>query len=523
MNNQWTFILTATLIATHKTHRQAGSLQRRKMGTRIKLGAKAMLVLFAVLLGACKSTSSIETVQQQGTLKVITRVSPTTYYQDSRGANGFEYLLAQEFANDLGVELEIITVDSLEDMFAALHNQQAHIAAAGLTITEARKQHLKFSSSYLGIRQQLLYRSGQKAPRTIDDISKGKLLVLGHSSHSERLQTLKKGHPQLSWHETSELDTTDLLEMLARGEIDYTIVDSNEFKVQRGYYQSLRVAFDISPPEPLAWAMDKDSNAALYQSMQKFFEKTKQDGMLAHLKERFYGAADEVKQIGSRTFNKNVKKRLPKYQQLIQQVAQEYQMDWRLLAAISYRESHWNPRAKSPTGVRGMMMLTRITSKEMGVTNRLNAEQSLRGGAGYFKKIYSRMDASIQEPDRTWFTLAAYNVGRGHVEDAREITEFQGDDPNKWVDVKQRLPLLQRKVWYAYTRHGYARGAEPVSYVQHIRHYHDLLSWGFPTTEEQLAAQATDNLPSNLPEIEQKPEALASFDTSALPDFSNIL
>lgn len=513
------------MISTQTAHCQASSLLGCKSGSRITPGIRVLLLLLVltIALTACKSTSSIETVQQQGTLKVITRVSPTTYFQDSQGPNGFEYILAQEFANDLGVELEIISVDSLEDMFAALHNNQAHIAAAGLTITEDRKKHLKFSTPYLSIRQQLLYRAGQTAPRTIDDISKGKLLVLGHSSHSERLQALKKDHPQLSWHETTELDTNDLLEMLDRGEIDYTIVDSNEFKVQRGYFQSLRVAFDISAPESMAWAMDKDSNSALYQSMQKFFKKTKQEGMLAHLKERFYGAADEVKQIGSRTFNKNVKKRLPKYQQLIQQVAQEYQMDWRLLAAISYRESHWNPRAKSPTGVRGMMMLTRITSKEMGVTNRLNAEQSLRGGAGYFKKIYAKLDSSIPEPDRTWFALAAYNVGRGHVEDAREITEFQGDDPNKWVDVKQRLPLLQRKVWYAYTRHGYARGSEPVSYVQHIRHYHDLLSWSFPTSEEQLAAQATDNLPSSLPEVEKEQEALISFDTSSLPEFSNIL
>ena len=480
----------------------------------------SLLILSGLFISACKNTSSIETVQQQGTLKVITRIAPTTYYQDRNGPTGFEYILAQEFANELGVELEIISVDSLEDMFSALHNNQAHIAAAGLSITNERKTHLKFSSPYLKVKPQLLYRAGKKRPRTINDISQGKLLVLAHSSHAERLTQLKQQHPQITWHETDKLDTEGLLEMLDRGEIDYTIIDSNEFLVQRGFFPALRVAFDLSAPERLAWAMDKDKHKELYKSMQAFMRNSKENGTLAHLKERFYGAADQVTQIGSRTFHYNVRKKLPEYQNLIQQVAAEYNLDWRLLAAISYRESHWDPRAKSPTGVRGMMMLTQITAREMGIKNRLNAEQSLRGGARYFKKIHKRISSEIHEPDRTWFTLAAYNVGLGHVEDARKITEFQGDNPNKWVDVKQRLPLLRKKDWYAYTRHGYARGNEPVTYVQHIRHYFDLLSWGFPTDEELIAAKATENLPTKLPKEEYQQ---VSFDTSTLPSLSNVL
>jgi membrane-bound lytic murein transglycosylase F len=167
----------------------------------------------------------------------------------------------------------------------------------------------------------------------------------------------------------------------------------------------------------------------------------------------------------------------------MQDVALKNGLDWRLIAAISYQESHWRPRAKSPTGVRGMMMLTQPTAKEVGVTNRLDAQQSLEGGAHYFLKLHQRLPEEIQEPDRTWFTLAAYNVGWGHLEDAREITHFQGGDANRWVDVKERLPLLERKEWYKYTKHGYARGNEPVTYVQRIRHYYEVLAWRFPNTE----------------------------------------
>ena len=152
-------------------------------------------------------------------------------------------------------------------------------------------------------------------------------------------------------------------------------------------------------------------------------------------------------------------------------------MDWRFLAAISYQESYWNPKAKSPTGVRGMMMLTLPTAKELGVANRLDPLQSLRGGARYYKKLYARLPGGIEAPDRAWFALAAYNIGLGHLEDARVITEKRGGNPNLWKDVKESLPLLRQRKWYKQTRYGYARGDEPVRYVENIRSYYSLLTW----------------------------------------------
>lgn len=457
------------------------------------LKASLMLLLsfvFLFSLSACKNTSTLESIQREGTLKVITRVSPTTYYKDDQGPTGFEYILAQEFANELGVKLEIITVDNLDDMFTALRTNQAHIAAAGLSITPKRKEMLSFSSSYYSVKPQLLYRKGMPRPRTVEDTLTGKLLVLAGSSHAEHLRAMKETHPELSWHETDRLDTMDLLQMLDRGEIDYTIIDSNEFLVQRAFYPSVEVAFDLAFNEQLAWAMPKHVNPDFYLSVERFINETHRSGLLAHLKERFYAAANKVNRVGTMTFQQKMNNRLPKYRDLIIDVADQFEMDWRLLAAISYQESHWNPRAKSPTGVRGMMMLTQTTSREMGVTNRLDVAQSLRGGAAYYQKIYKRLPAEIREPDRRWFALAAYNVGMGHLKDAREITEFQGDDPNKWVDVKHRLPLLQRKEWYSFTTHGFARGSEPVDYVQRIRHYYEVLRWNNPTLAERQAAEA---------------------------------
>jgi membrane-bound lytic murein transglycosylase F len=181
--------------------------------------------------------------------------------------------------------------------------------------------------------------------------------------------------------------------------------------------------------------------------------------------------------MGSHTFTSNMRKTLPNYQQLIQQVAAEYQLDWHLLAAIAYQESHWNPLATSPTGVRGMMMLTLPTARELGVQDRLDPLQSLRGGARYLKNIKRRLPQRIAEPDLTWFALAAYNIGMGHLEDARVITQRQGRDPDVWVDVMAYLPYLQKSKYYEKARYGYARGSEPVTYVQNIRHYYSILQW----------------------------------------------
>ena len=181
--------------------------------------------------------------------------------------------------------------------------------------------------------------------------------------------------------------------------------------------------------------------------------------------------------MGSHTFNRNMRKTLPNYQALIQQVADEYQLDWHLLAAIAYQESHWNPLATSPTGVRGMMMLTLPTARELGVENRLDPLQSLRGGARYLKNIKRRLPQRIAEPDLTWFALAAYNIGMGHLEDARVITQRLGANPDVWVDVMAHLPYLQKSKYYKTVRHGFARGTEPVTYVQNIRHYYSILEW----------------------------------------------
>ena len=437
-----------------------------------------LLPALVALFSGCSEKHQPKTIQQQGTLKVISRNGPTTYYQDRSGPTGFEYELARLFAEYLNVELEITALHSLEEIFQALENDEAHIAAAGLTITQERQKRLNFSAPYLDIKQYLLYRTDRAKPRSVESILNSRITVLANSSHEEILTDLERQYPTLTWRTATDVETVDLLDMLADGEIDYTILDSNEYIANRGFYPRLNIAFDIGEPGQLAWALPgRLKTPGLNEQLSVFFEQIKADGTLRQLQERFYSHSEQVNRVGSLTFDQAVHKRLPKYQALIQQVATEYNIDWQLLAAISYQESHWKPRARSPTGVRGMMMLTRPTAKEMGIKNRLDAEQSLRGGARYFNKIKQRISERVLEPDRSWFALAAYNVGLGHVEDARKITASRKGNPDKWADLKDNLPLLRKRRWYKNTKHGYARGNEPVTYVQNIRHYYNVLNW----------------------------------------------
>ncbi|ARN75385.1 membrane-bound lytic murein transglycosylase MltF [Oceanicoccus sagamiensis] len=449
------------------------------MSRKTPLLFSALLLLSSLwLLSACAEKDQPKSIKEQGTLRIVSRNGPTTYFEDRTGPTGFEYELARLFADYLEVELEVTVLHSLEEIFESLEENNVHLAAAGLTITEERQKRLNFSPSYMEIKQYVLYRSGTNRPRSPEDLSNRKITVMAESSHSEILTRLKPDYPKLQWRTATDVETVDLLDMLTSGEIDYTILDSNEYIANRGFYPRLNIAFEIGQPGELAWALPGQiMTPGLTDELQAFFKVIKDNGTLRQLEERFYSHSEQVNRVGSLTFNQAVEQRLPKYKELIEEIAEEYGIDWRLLASISYQESHWNPRARSPTGVRGMMMLTLPTAKEMNIKNRLDAEQSLRGGARYFNKILQRLPERVKEPDRTWFALAAYNVGTGHLEDARKITERRGGNPSKWADVKDSLPLLSKRRWYKGTKHGYARGNEPVTYVQNIRHFYNVLNW----------------------------------------------
>ncbi|MGU3308699.1 membrane-bound lytic murein transglycosylase MltF [Pseudomonas sp. M5A4_2d] len=440
--------------------------------------------LFLMLSACVDKPSTLERIKEDGVLRVITRNSPATYFQDRNGETGFEYELVKRFADDLGVKLEIETADNLDDLFGQLGKPKGPVlAAAGLVSSEQRAQQVRFSHPYLEVTPQIIYRNGQSRPTTPADLVGKKIMVLKGSTHAEQLAELKKQNPAIEYEESDAVEVVDLLRMVDEGQIDLTLVDSNEVAMNQVYFPNVRVAFDLGNASNQSWAVAAGDDNSLLNEINSYLDKVEKNGTLQRLKDRYYGHVDVLGYVGAYTFAQHLQQRLPKYEKHFKAYAKEEKVDWRLLAAIGYQESLWQPAVTSKTGVRGLMMLTQNTAQAMGVSNRLDARQSIMGGAKYLAKIKDELDDSIAEPDRTWFALAAYNVGTGHLEDARTLAKREGLNPNKWLDVKKMLPRLAQKQWYSKTRYGYARGGEPVHFVANIRRYYDILTW---VTQPQL-------------------------------------
>ncbi|HBW08493.1 MAG: murein transglycosylase [Pseudomonas sp. BICA1-14] len=443
--------------------------------------------LFLMLSSCAEKPSELERIQEEGVLRVITRNSPSTYFQDRNGEAGFEYELAKRFASNLGVELQIETADNIEDIFNRLNRPGGPaLAAAGLVASEGRQELARFTRSYLDVTTQVVYRSGQRRPTSPKDLIGKRILVLKGSSQAEKLATLQAEYPDLRYEESDAVEVVDLLRMVDEGQIDLTLVESNEMSMNQVYFTNIRAGFDVGEQNSLAWVVAKGEDDSLLEAANSFLEQAQQNGTLQRLRERYYGHVDVLGYVGAYAFAKHLQQRLPRYEKAFRETARKHGIDWRLLAAIGYQESHWQPEATSKTGVRGLMMLTLRTANAMGVTNRLDPVQSIQGGGKYLVKVHASLPESVQEPDRTWFALAAYNVGGGHLEDARKLAESEGLDPNKWLDVKQMLPRLAQKQWYSKTRYGYARGGEPVHFVANIRRYYDILTW---VTQPQMEGQ----------------------------------
>lgn len=435
---------------------------------------RRLFAFFLFFLLACEGRQAGEDIP--GELVVVTRNAPTTWYQGRDGVEGLEYDLIKAFSQSLDIEFKFVTVDSIGEALEMMANGDAHIAAAGLTDTERRrKQGLLFGPQYYTVQQQVVCRREHGGiPDSIEELVGRDIEVIADSSYVERLTELNQEFPQLTWREVDEVGTEQLLEKVWNREIDCTIADSNIVSINRRYYPELVVAFAISEEQPLAWIVNQEWQG-LVAAIETWLEAYRQSGDYSVVIDKYYGHVELFDYVDMRKFISRIKSRLPKYSDLFKKTAEQHQLDWSLLAAQSYQESHWNRKARSPTGVRGLMMLTLNTAKQMGVESRLDAQQSIAGGAKYLAHLLARVPDSVQGEDRIWFALAAYNVGFGHLRDARTLATQLGKNPDFWVDLKQVLPLLSQKKYYKTLKYGYARGSEPVRYVQRIRDYQQVL------------------------------------------------
>lgn len=437
----------------------------------------------AVTLSTCSPKESLlARVEALKVLRVATLNSPTTYYVGAAGPTGFEYDLTRSFAHELGVEVEVVVADSPSEILDLVRSGRAHLGA-GLAVTVGREKRVRFTPPLRNVAPQMVYRQGQTRPKTLYDLT-GTLRVPSDSAAAEVLKDLAQINPQLRWEETSEFGAEQVLYQVANAEVDYTLAPSDLVAINRRYYPQLRVAFALPDSQQIAWAFAPGDDS-LYSAALDFIEGLDRRTLFTVL-DRHFGHVSRVGTYGALALATHTQTRLPRYRKAFEEAAARFGLDWRLLAAVGYQESLWDPAAVSFTGVRGLMQITTDTADFLNIQDRLDPQQSIYGAARYLQQLNARLPPEIQEPDRTWLTLAAYNVGMGHVQDACALTRQQGGDPTRWVDVRNTLPLLTQSKWHRTTRYGYARGHEAVTYVGNIRTYYDMLSWitGGPTVAQ---------------------------------------
>ena len=408
------------------------------------------IILLCGILSACQPVD-IQDVDiaapapKRTVLKVGTLYGPQIYLNSEQGESGFDFEMAQRFADYLAVPLEMIPYTNRKQLFAALKENKIDIIAAGIAKTPNRSQQFKLGPTLYKVNQVLVYKEGTPEPKDISTLS-GEITVMANSSSVNTLTKLQKDYPELMWNQVNDKDNEELFALIANGELNYTISDSNSLLINQRFLPELRAGMILEEKVEVVWLLPPNNSDRLMSKLLAFWHKERRAGTLEHLNEKYFGHVKRFDYVDTRAFIRAIDNILPEYRSFFEEYSGE--LDWRKLAAASYQESHWNPSARSPTGVRGMMMLTQPTAAYVGVDDRLDAEQSIRGGAFYLKDMMERLPDTISEAQRIWFALASYNIGLGHVEDARRLTESMGMDPSAWRDVKKVLPLLQQSKYY---------------------------------------------------------------------------
>ena len=422
--------------------------------------------------------SVLKKIKRDKLLNVVLLNAPSTYYIGANGAQGFEYDLLKHYAKHLGVDLNITSANTIKEAIELSENENIHITSAALAKTPKRMKRFNFGPSYFEVQEQVIcnrsmIRAG-KFPRAVEDLEGLKIMVGEDTSYIETIKQLQEDGFDINATTTSEHSTEELLEMVANHTIDCTLADSNIYSLNQRYFTEIAMAFTISGREQLAWVLTPGSKE-LEADMYSWLNSYNQSGKMAELKDHYYSHILYFDYYDTKMFYKRIRTRLPRYEKYFKEASKKYNIPWKLLAAQSYQESHWNPRAKSFTGVRGLMMLTLSTAKQLGVKNRLDPKQSVMGGARHLKQMIKRIPSELEGENRLKFALAAYNIGYGHIKDAQVLATKFGLDKNVWSDLKVVLPLLSQKRYYRSLKYGYARGSEPVRYVESIYDYRDIL------------------------------------------------
>ena len=441
--------------------------------------------LAAVCLTAC---NRIEAPEADGKLVVAVRETPAFFQQEGATASGFEHDLVTAFADSLGLKVRFIkAADSYELNDLALAGR-VHLAAS----MPMSNSQLQFSTPIRTLSQWIVGHSEVLGPHTLADLAGQTVEVMAGSPLADTLRGLDaKSRPLVV--EVPGVNEMELLARVADHKSELAAVHEIHLDLGINYYPELSPLLQLPGKLEFGWAFGGEDAGALRAKADAFITGARADGTLARIHDRYFGHIKRINASGITRFLDDARIKLPVWRRHFQSAQDLSGIDWRLLAALAYQESHWDPLATSPTGVRGMMMLTEDTADLLRVKNRLDAQESIRAGARYLAQLVDQIPASAREPDRLWLALSAYNLGMGHFRGARSIAKGMKRDPDVWYDMKQVLPQLARPEIYARLKSGAARGGEAVIMVENIRSYYDILSRFEPAYASPYPAQPPFN------------------------------
>jgi membrane-bound lytic murein transglycosylase F len=436
--------------------------------------AWALAVLyFSYPLVAAYKFVTFHKVLKSGELTIITKNSANCYYLYQDQPMGFEYELAKAFADYLGVRLRVKIADQWEEMVPALMNGSAAVIAASTTITPARQEEVAFSNAYMQTRQHIITHRNNLKINEIGDLTGHTVDVRKGTPYQHRLEELLKNGTDFEIQLHEDEPTEELIQKVADGEIEITVADSYIALINQRNYPGAVVKAAISDDQMLGWAVHPQAQRLL-EKINSFFKRIKASGKFDRIYNKYYGEIDDFDYVDLSVFHRRLKTRLSRYSPFIKAAAKKHGFDWRLIAAQIYQESHLNPRAKSHAGAKGLMQLLPSTAESLGVRDIYNPVENINAGVGHLRMLYDQFEDADGQ-DRILITLAAYNIGIGHIQDARSLAAKMNLDPERWSSLAKTLPLLTYQKYYKNSDYGYCRGTEPIRYIKQIMIYYDIL------------------------------------------------
>lgn len=465
------------------------------------------LIPFVLCIFACQEAKEEEEVvqscqrdwdeiEEDSVITILAENSPASYFI-YRGRNmGYEYELLHEFAKDIDIRLQVRMVNDLDTMFYLLNNCEGDIVAGNITITERRKKLVDFSTPHLITHEVLV----QRIPADTDTITQlithieglknKKIHVWKNSSFYEHIVKINEN---LDLNMTivgteGELITEELIRQVHTGEIEYTIADENVAKIDKYYYPNLDISLKISEDQEIAFVLRKGSGKLL-DTLNHWLNDKANRSTIGEVKRKYFERKNLSKK-GNQEYSSLIEEgKLSPYDDIIKEESKKIGWDWRLISAIIYQESKFETWKRSWAGAFGIFQFMPATAADYGISPNSSAEAQIKAGVRKLKKNYNQWLEEI--PDSTEaikFTLANFNAGRAHIDDARALCEKYGKDPNVWDDnVNTMLLNLSKPKYYRdpVVRNGYCRGIETWEYVIEVLQRFEEYKSAFPEEGEK--------------------------------------